>query len=120
MGVSFVRALGFGVKVIPAHTSFFSKFIGSCTNRSYGGSFLEGPALLAIVISNWVASELILPKVRTRQCRVPTINQAVGKRQCRVLLASIIDYFGAQETGLPCPPRELLTNDINSVCIGMI
>ena len=95
MGVSFVRALGFGVKVIPARTSFFSKFIGSCANRSYGRSFLEGPALLAaIVISNWVVSELILPKIRTRQCRFPTINRAVGKRYYRVLLANIIDYFG--------------------------
>ena len=101
MGFSFVRALGFGVKVIPARTSFFSKFIASCTNRSYRRSFLEGPALLAIVISNWVASELILPKVRTRQCRVPTIHRAVGKRHCRVLHSyHIAKNYGSQKSGI--------------------
>ena len=85
MGVSFVRALGFGVKVIPARTSFFSKFIGSCANRSYGRSFLEGPALLAaIVISNWVVSELILPKIRTRQCRVLRLYHSDEESICPI------------------------------------
>ena len=50
MGFSFVPTPGFAVKVIPSLTFFFSKFIGNYTNRSYGGSFLEGPALLAIVM----------------------------------------------------------------------
>ena len=50
MGLSFVFTLRFGVKVIFTHTCFFSKFIGSCTNWSYGRSFLEGPALLATIV----------------------------------------------------------------------
>ena len=50
MGFSFVPNPGFGVKVIFFLTFFFSKFIGNCTNGSYGGSFLERPALLAIVM----------------------------------------------------------------------
>jgi hypothetical protein len=37
-----------------------------------------------LLISNPLASELILPIVRTRQCRVPTINRG-------------------RDTALPCP-----------------
>jgi len=40
--------------------------------------------LLLLVISFPVASELILPEIRTRQCRFPTINPG-------------------RETALPCP-----------------
>jgi hypothetical protein len=54
---------------------------------------------------NPVSAELILPTVRTRQCRVPTINRAivtsfdgaddyfeVGKRHCRVPTGIGINY----------------------------
>ncbi|MCC3411986.1 MAG: hypothetical protein JGK38_30490 [Microcoleus sp. PH2017_15_JOR_U_A] len=51
------------------------------------------------MISNPVASELILPKVRTRQCRFPTINRAI------VTSGTIaIDYFAVGKWLLECPP----------------
>ena len=40
------------------------------------------------VISSRVASELMLPTVRTRQCSVPTQNNIVGTRHCRLLYNS--------------------------------
>ncbi len=82
------------------------------------------------VISILVASELILPEIRTRQCRVPTIDRgretalpsprlslqsiAVGKRHCRVLYIITIDR--GRETALPCPRLSLLINSVECQC----
>ena len=48
-----------------------------------------------------MASELILPTVRTRQCRVPTINACDGYISHQGLM---IRLFWGRETALPCPP----------------
>ena len=40
------------------------------------------------VISNPVASELLLPEIRRRQCRFPTMLFWVGTRYCRLLYNS--------------------------------
>ena len=40
------------------------------------------------VISNPVASELLLPEIRRRQCRFPTMLFWVGTRHCRLLYNS--------------------------------
>ena len=56
------------------------------------------------MISNPAAWELILPTVRTRQCRFPTHDYfGVGKRHCRVLRCDGEQLFWGRETALPCP-----------------
>ena len=57
------------------------------------------------VISNPVASELMLPTVRTRHCRVPTINLA--------MVASFIKgdrSFWCRDTARPCPDLDILVS----------
>ena len=53
----------------------------------------------SLIILNPVASELILPKVRTRQCRVPTINRG----RDTALPSPLYHSHASQDTAVPCP-----------------